>query len=48
MGGVIAQYRTVLTAAAVTPWMDRTVVKPYVNPLLAKFGKGEDGEADAE
>ena len=24
-GGVIAQYRTVLTAAAMTPWMDRNV-----------------------
>ena len=22
LGGVIAQYRTVLTAAAMTPWMD--------------------------
>lgn len=44
VGGVIAQYRTVLTAAAITPWMDRTVVKPYVNPLLEKFGKGEPAE----
>ena len=25
LGGAIAQYRTVLTAAAMTPWMDRNV-----------------------
>merc|ERR1719230_399194 len=37
IGGVIAQYRTVLTAAAMTPWMDANVVKPYVNPLLEQF-----------
>jgi len=37
LGGVIAQYRTVLTAAAMTPWMDANVVKPYVNPLIARF-----------
>ena len=37
IGGVIAQYRTVLTAAAITPWMDRTVVKPYVQPALDKL-----------
>ena len=72
LGGVIAQYRTVLTAAAMTPWMDqcaprppnnnwpvrlapsprradarwhvrarRNVVKPYVQPVLDRFGKGE-------
>mmetsp|Transcript_71939 Transcript_71939/g.131742 ORF Transcript_71939/g.131742 Transcript_71939/m.131742 type:complete len:293 (-) Transcript_71939:63-941(-) len=34
LGGAIAQYRTVLTAAAITPWMDRTVVRPYVQPFL--------------
>jgi len=38
IGGVIAQYRTVLTAAAMTPWMDANVVKPYVNPLIERFG----------
>jgi len=38
LGGVIAQYRTVLTAAAMTPWMDANVVKPYVNPQLERFG----------
>jgi len=42
IGGVIAQYRTVLTAAAMTPWMDANVVKPYVNPVLAKFGQEPD------
>ena len=41
LGGAIAQYRTVLTAAAMTPWMDANVVKPYVNPLLEKLGKKE-------
>ena len=39
LGGVIAQYRTVLTAAAMTPWMDANVVRPYVNPLLERFKK---------
>merc|ERR1719217_650934 len=43
LGGIIAQYRTVLTAAAMTPWMDRVVVKPYVAPLLERFGKGDEG-----
>jgi len=38
LGGVIAQYRTVLTAAAMTPWMDENVVKPYINPALERFG----------
>ena len=37
LGGAIAQYRTVLTAAAITPWMDRTVVQPYLNPVIEKF-----------
>ena len=41
LGGVIAQYRTVLTAAAMTPWMDANVVKPYVQPLLEKMGKSD-------
>ena len=27
LGGVIAQYRTVLTAAAMTPWVDANIVK---------------------
>ena len=36
-----ALLRTVLTAAAMTPWMDRTVVQPYVAPLLEKFKKEE-------
>ena len=45
VGGVIAQYRTVLTAAAMTPWMDANVVKPYVNPLLERFGQKVDEEA---
>ena len=36
LGGVIAQYRTVLTAAAMTPWVDANIVKPYINPLLGK------------
>lgn len=36
LGGAIAQYRTVLTAAAMTPWMDANVVKPYIEPLLNK------------
>lgn len=40
LGGAIAQYRTVLTAAAMTPWMDANVVKPYVNPALERFGMG--------
>jgi len=40
LGGVIAQYRTVLTAAAMTPWMDANVVKPYLNPLIEQW-KGE-------
>uniref|UniRef100_A0A7S0P1Y8 Uncharacterized protein n=1 Tax=Calcidiscus leptoporus TaxID=127549 RepID=A0A7S0P1Y8_9EUKA len=39
VGGAIAQYRTVLTAAAMTPWMDRTVVQPFVVPLLERFKK---------
>jgi len=44
LGGVVAQYRTVLTAAAMTPWMDRNVVKPYINPVMENFGsKGSDG-----
>ena len=43
LGGAIAQYRTVLTAAAMTPWMDANVVKPYINPLLEGFGK-EQGD----
>ena len=37
LGGVIAQYRTVLTAAAMTPWMDRVVVQPYIKPALDKM-----------
>lgn len=41
LGGAIAQYRTVLTAAAITPWMDRTVVKPYLTPLIDNFKKEE-------
>ena len=41
LGGAIAQYRTVLTAAALTPWMDRTVVKPYLTPLIDNFKKEE-------
>jgi len=43
LGGVIAQYRTVLTAAALTPWMDREVVKPYVQPAIDRFRGGEGG-----
>jgi hypothetical protein len=39
LGGAIAQYRTVITAAAMTPWIDKNVVKPYINPLLEKAGK---------
>merc|ERR1712113_25863 len=39
VGGAIAQYRTVLTAAAMTPWMDRTVVQPYLSPFLERFKK---------
>ena len=42
IGGVIAQYRTVLTAAAMTPWMDRVIVKPYVQPVLERLGKGSE------
>ena len=42
IGGVIAQYRTVLTAAAMTPWVDENIVKPYVKPLMDKMGKGEE------
>ena len=38
IGGIIAQYRTVLTAAAMTPWMDREVVQPYVKPWLESVG----------
>lgn len=41
LGGAIAQYRTVLTAAALTPWMDRNVVQPYLSPFLEKFKKDE-------
>ena len=41
LGGAIAQYRTVLTAAALTPWMDRTVVKPYLAPMIDSFKKEE-------
>jgi len=41
LGGAIAQYRTVLTAAAITPWMDRTVVQPYLTPMMEKF-KSDD------
>ena len=37
IGGVIAQYRTVLTAAAMTPWMDENVVQPYLTPLIDEF-----------
>merc|ERR1712046_276081 len=40
LGGVVAQYRTVLTAAAMTPWMDANVVKPYLNPLIEQM-KGD-------
>ena len=32
IGGVIAQYRTVLTAAAMTPWMDRCVCRLDLPP----------------
>jgi hypothetical protein len=32
VGGVIAQYRTVLTAAAMTPWMDACVAPPSAPP----------------
>lgn len=39
IGGAIAQYRTVLTAAALTPWMDENVVKPYVQPFLDNMNK---------
>ena len=46
LGGVIAQYRTVLTAAALTPWMDRTIVQPYVQPVLDKMGKGKEAPAE--
>jgi len=42
LGGAIAQYRTVLTAAAMTPWMDRVVVKPYVQPALDRFRSKEE------
>lgn len=41
LGGAIAQYRTVLTAAAMTPWMDRKVVQPYLTPLIEKY-KGDN------
>lgn len=34
-----AQYRTVLTAAALTPWMDANVVKPYLAPIMDKMKK---------
>jgi len=44
LGGVIAQYRTVLTAAAMTPWMDTNVVKPYIRPAMERFGIGEKAE----
>jgi hypothetical protein len=27
----------VLTAAAMTPWMDRVVVQPYIKPALDKM-----------
>merc|ERR1719311_1097405 len=37
LGGAIAQYRTVLTAAAMTPWMDRNVVQPYLTPAIDRF-----------
>jgi len=40
LGGAIAQYRTVLTAAAITPWMDENVVKPYLAPFLDRQGEG--------
>jgi hypothetical protein len=43
VGGVIAQYRTVLTAAAMTPWMDKNVVKPYLQPTIDRF-RGGGGE----
>lgn len=43
LGGAIAQYRTVLTAAAITPWMDKNVVKPYVQPAIDRF-RGKDGD----
>ena len=39
--GAIAHYRTVMTAAALTPWMDRTVVQPYLTPMIEKF-KSDD------
>ena len=42
LGGAIAQYRTVLTAAAMTPWMDKNVVRPYVAPALERFRQGGD------
>ena len=41
LGGAIAQYRTVLTAAAITPWMDENVVKPYLAPFLDRQGSQE-------
>jgi len=41
LGGVIAQYRTVLTAAAMTPWMDANVVQPYLTPLIEQFKSGD-------
>jgi len=43
LGGVIAQYRTVLTAAAMTPWMDANVVKPYVQPMIDQM-KGNEAK----
>ena len=43
LGGAIAQYRTVMTAAALTPWMDRTVVQPYISPWMKRFNIGEKG-----
>jgi len=46
LGGAIAQYRTVLTAAAITPWIDANVVKPYVNPLIEKYRKGEESSSE--
>jgi len=42
LGGAIAQYRTVLTAAAMTPWMDRVVVKPYIQPAIDNWRNKDD------
>mmetsp|Transcript_38609 Transcript_38609/g.66272 ORF Transcript_38609/g.66272 Transcript_38609/m.66272 type:complete len:203 (-) Transcript_38609:41-649(-) len=45
LGGVVAQYRTVLTAAAMTPWMDENVVKPYLQPIIDGWKGDRDDSA---